>query len=477
MRPAQSGDNNPEPSPETSEVGTVPETDAARSTAPLVDSSVRGILSLAIPALGALVIEPLLTLIDSVMVGHLGTSSLAALSLASTILTTLVGVFIFLAYSTTAITARALGAGRADEGIRGGIEAMWLALGLGLVLVIVLQLAAPWMVSAMGAKGQVALDAVTYLRAGCFGMIGMLVILAATGTLRGLLDMKTPLYVLAIGSIINVILNFILIYGLNLGILGAGIALSVTQTLMALMLTYRIVATARERGVPLHPSGSGVLSAAGEGLPLLIRTLSLRAALLATVAVATRAGTLALAGHQVVSSIWTMAAFALDALAIAAQSLVGVTVGAKHREQLGALVRRLTLWGALVGVVLGAVVVVTSPWLPRLFGPDLEMHAVASPALVVAGCLMPLGGVVFILDGILIGAAEGKYLAKMGLVTLALYLPALAWLMHWIAANGPLQASGQATVLAWLWVAFAGWLMLLRAVANAARAFSPKFGE
>ncbi|MFZ1381555.1 MAG: MATE family efflux transporter [Scrofimicrobium sp.] len=456
MSEATSGDNNPRPG---------------------VDSSARGILVLAVPALGSLVIEPLLTLIDSVMVGHLGTAPLASLSLASTILTTLVGVFVFLAYSTTAITARALGACRPNDGIRGGIEAMWLGLGLGILLVVALVAGAPWLVSVMGAQGDVAAGAVTYLRAASFGMIGMLVILAATGTLRGLLDMLTPLYVLAIGSVINVVLNATLIYGAGLGILGAGIGLSITQTLMAAMLVFKVARQARERGVKLHPSGTGVFSSAADGLPLFIRTISLRAALLATVFVATRTGTLALAGHQVVNSIWTMTAFALDALAIAAQSLVGVSLGAGRRDELRSLVRRLTLWGLVGAGVLGLLVAITSRWLPLLFGPDPEMHVVASRGLLIAGLLMPIAGVVFILDGVLIGAAEGKYLAKMGLLTLVLYLPALGGLMWWITEHEPLDVAGQATALGWLWVAFAGWFMLLRAVANAARAFSNRMGQ
>lgn len=470
-------------------------TDPGRSTPPpKLDSSARGILSLAVPALGALVIEPLLILIDSVMVGHLGTVPLAALSLASTILGTLVGVFVFLAYSTTAVTARALGSGRPEQGIRGGIEAMWLGAGLGAVLAVALVAGAPWLANVMGAEGAVAVEAATYLRAAAFGMIGMLVILAATGTLRGLLDMKTPLYVLAIGSVINVVLNAILIYGLGLGILGAGIGLSITQTLMATMLVVRVVKGARERGVGLLPSGTGVLSAAGEGFPLFIRTVSLRIALLATVAVATRSGTLALAGHQVVNSIWMIAAFALDALAIAAQSMVGVALGAGRRQELRALVRRLSFWGLSAAAIIGVVVAVASPWIPWLFGTDAEMHMVAGRALLVAGLLMPISGVVFVLDGVLIGAGEGKYLAKLGVVTLVLYLPALGWLMWWVVNRAPLvglgpvaalssatgdialSAGAQATALAWLWVAFAGWFMLLRAAANAARAFSPRFG-
>ena len=272
-----------------------------------LDFSSRAILGLAVPALGALVIEPLLLMIDSIMVGSLGTAPLAGLSLASTILTTLVGVFVFLAYATTALTARALGAGRPREGIQAGIDAMWLALGIGVVVVAVLLFTAPTIITFMGADAQVFPQAVAYLRGASFGMLPMLVILAATGTLRGVLDMKTPLYVLAGGSVVNVGLNLVLIFGLNMGILGAGIGLSVTQTLMCVALASVVARKARPFGVSFKPSLTGLGGAFAAGLPLLVRTISLRLALLATVAIATQAGVIALAAHQVVNTVWTMA--------------------------------------------------------------------------------------------------------------------------------------------------------------------------
>lgn len=443
-----------------------------------VDFSNRRILGLAIPALGALIVEPLLLTIDSIMIGSLGTAPLAGLALASTILTTLVGMFVFLAYATTALAAQAVGRGRPEQGVQAGIDAMWLALAIGLLVMVILVVGAPSIVTWMGADPDVFAQATAYLRGAAPGMVAMLVILAATGTLRGVLDMKTPLYVVSAGAVINVGMNLLLIFGLKLGILGAGIGLSVTQTLMCAALVYVVVRKARPLGVSFRPSFGGLRGAFGAGLPLLIRTLSLRVALLATVAIATQAGVLALAAHQVVSTVWTLAAFALDALAIAAQSLVGVALGRGHSGQLRALVVKMTLWGAGSGLVLGVLVAVTSPILPLAFGADPQMHEVASGALLVAGLLMPVGGVVFLLDGVMIGAGEGRYLAWMGMVTLALYLPALWWLhARILAQNPPLDASQQGQILIWLWVAFAGWFMVLRAVTNGMRAFSLKLGR
>lgn len=433
--------------------------------------SSKAILALAFPALGSLIIEPLLILIDSVMVGHLGTTALAGLSLASTVLNTLVGVFVFLAYSTTAVTAHLFGAGKKGAGLQAGIQALWLAAGLGLALVLLLELFAPQLVALLGADPEAAIAATVYLRAGAPGMIGMLVMLAANGVLRGLLDTRTPLVVLAVGATFNVGLNFLLIYGLGLGLLGAGLGLTIAQTFMAAAMVAAVVRAGKGEQVSWRPSRSGVLSAVGSGTPLFIRTVSLRIALLVTVAIAAETGTLALAAHQVVSSIWALAAFALDALAIAAQGLVGVAKGRGRSAELRALTWKLSIWGVLGGVLIGAVVALLSPFLPTLFGPSPQMHEVAATALLVAGIFMPIGGLVFILDGVLIGAGEGPYLAVAGVITLALYLPALAFLHWWVSQSpAPLTASAQAILLAWLWAAFAGWFMLLRALANAWRA-------
>lgn len=309
-------------------------------------------------------------------------------------------------------------------------------------------------------------------------MLPMLVILAATGTLRGLLDMRTPLYVVTVGAFVNVALNLVLIFWLDLGILGAGIGLSITQSLMGATLVVVIVWRSRELDVSFRPSLGGLGHAIGAGTPLLIRTISLRLALLATVALATQIGVIALAAYQVVTTVWTMAAFALDALAIAAQSLVGVALGSGRRYALRTLVRTMTLWGAGAATVLGVAVALLSRWIPLAFGTDPAMHQAATRALVVIGLLMPIAGVVFLLDGVLIGASEGKYLALMGVVTLGAYLPALWVIRSHLLHNStlPLSTADQTQALMWLWIAFAGWFMMMRALTNGMRAFSPRFG-
>ena len=429
------------------------------------------VLSLAVPALGALIAEPLFVLADSAMVGHLGAVSLAGLSLASTILTTTVGLFVFLAYATTATTARLFGAGRRTEGLRAGVDGMWLALLLGLT-------------AAMGADGAVAQAAVAYLRASCPGLPGMFVVLAATGVLRGLLDTRTPFVVATAGAVFNVVVNAILLYGVGMGIAGSGAGTAIAQTAMALALAGPIARAARAAGVGLLPHRQGLRASLGSGTPLLIRSLSLRVAILVTVWAATALGEVSLAAHQVVNALWTFAAFALDALAVAAQALIGTALGQAQRadadsaapeaealteEEAGAaaatagwsideLLKRMLAWGAGTGALIGVLMAAGAAWLPRAFTSDPGVIAAATPTLLVAASAQPLAGVVFLLDGVLMGAGDGRYLARAGLVTLVPYVP-LALLIGGGVLPG---ADGATSGLVLLWIAFAWVFMAAR---------------
>lgn len=422
----------------------------------------RQILGLAVPALGALVAEPLFVLVDSAIVGRLGTTELAGLSLASTLLVTVVGLCVFLAYATTAVVARRLGAGDRSGALQVGVDGLWLAAGLGVLLAAVAVLVAPWAVGALGATGEVADQAVLYLRASAPGLPGMLVVLAATGALRGLQNTKTPLVVAGVGAAVNAVLNLVLVYGLHLGIAGSGAGTAATQVGMGVVLTVVVVRGARAAGASLRPAPGGILAGVRTGTPLLLRTLSLRAAILLTVWVATGLGPVALAGHQVVNAIWGFVAFALDALAIAAQALIGHALGAGDTGLVRALLRRTLAWGVGAGAVLGVVTGGLGWWLSALFTSDPDVRHAVTLSLAVAAVLMPMAGWVFVLDGVLIGAGDGRFLAAAGMVTLVVYAPfALA-----VRAWAPDGWAG----LAWLWAAFAGVFMLSRAVTTGLRA-------
>jgi putative MATE family efflux protein len=422
----------------------------------------RQILALALPSLGALVAEPLFVLVDSAVVGRLGTAPLAGLALAGTVLTTAVGLCVFLAYTTTAAVARSLGAGDRARALRLGIDGMWIAAGLGAVLAGALLASAPALLTALGAPSEVLPHAVAYLRWSAPGLPGMLVVLAATGVLRGMLDTRTPLWVAAGGAVLNAALSVVLVLVVGMGVAGSGLGTAVTQVLMAAVLGVVVVRGARREGVPLLPSGTGVLHGARSGTPLLLRTLSLRAALLLAAWVAAGLGTVSLAGHQVVMAVWGLIAFALDALAIAAQALVGRGLGAGDVAGTRAVLRRTLQWGTGAGAAFGLLLAPLAWWVGPLFTDDADVRRAVALALWVVAATLPVAGWVFVLDGVLIGAGDGRYLAVAGLVTLAAYVPAALAVRAW--------ADDGAAGLAWSWVAFAGLFMLARAATTGWRA-------
>ncbi|MBG6084619.1 MATE family efflux transporter [Zhihengliuella flava] len=417
-----------------------------RQREPAADHRIgRSILTLAVPALGALIAEPLFLAADTAIIGHLGVAELAGIGLGTTIVTTGVGLLIFLAYSTTPAVARHLGAGRLGEALAAGRDGVALALVLGLVLAVAGWFAAPGLVAAMGGTAEVAAFGTDYVRFSMPGLPAMLLVLAATGVLRGLQDTKTPLYVAAGGFGANIALNYVLVYGAGLSVAGSAIGTSIVQWIMALIYLVLLVPRARAAGVPLAPSPRGVVAMAQVGSWLMLRTLSLRAAILATVWVATSQGAVTLAAHQLVFTLFTFLAFALDALAIAAQALIGKELGASRADRAHQLTRTMTRWGLGFGVITGAALAVCAPWLPRLFTSDDAVAAAASIGLWVLAASQPVCGLVFVLDGVLIGAGDARYLALAGLVALVLYAPLLA-VAGWAELPG-------ASILP-LWLAF-----------------------
>ena len=414
------------------------------------------------PAFGALVAEPLFLLADSAIVGHLGTSQLAGLGVAAAVLATAVGVFVFLAYATTGAVARRFGAGDVRAALAQGVDGMWLAAILGVLTAALGFLAAPAVIDAFGPSPSAAPYAVTYLRWSLPGLPAMLVVLAATGVLRGLQDTRTPLVVAVTGATANVALNYGLVYGAGMGIAGSALGTVLAQVGMAVALGWVVVRGARAHSASLRPDRAGILVAGRSGVPLVVRTLTLRAALLVTTFVAARQGDVALAAHQVVSTVWTFLAFALDAVAIAGQAITGRALGAGDVHGARAATRRMLQWGVGAGVVLGALTLVASPVLPQLFTPGEAVRTAITAALVVAALAQPVAGWVFVLDGVLIGAGDGRYLAVAGLLTLIAYLP-LALLVLLLAPDGTVG-------LVWLWVAFGVGFMAARAVTLGVRA-------
>ena len=383
----------------------------------------REIIALAVPAFGALVAEPLFVMADSAIVGHLGTAQLAGLGIASALLTTAVSVFVFLAYATTAAVARRVGAGDLPAAIRQGMDGIWLALLLGAAVIAVVLPAAPSIVELFGASDTAAPYATTYLRISALGIPAMLVVLASTGVLRGLQDTRTPLYVAIAGFVANAALNAALVYGADLGIAGSAWGTVIAQCGMATAYLVVVVRGARRHGASLRPDAAGIRASAQAGVPLLVRTLSLRAILMIATAVAARLGDADIAAHQIILSLWSLLAFALDAIAIAGQAIIGRYLGADDTEGARQACRRMVEWGIAVGVALGVLVVLSRPLFLPLFTSDSTVKDAALPALVIVALSQPICGVVFVLDGVLMGAGDGPYLAWAMVITLAVFAP------------------------------------------------------
>ncbi|SDQ23763.1 MATE family efflux transporter [Quadrisphaera sp. DSM 44207] len=422
----------------------------------------RAIWALALPALGALVAEPLFLLADSAVVGTLGTVPLAGLAAAGALLSAAVGVFVFLAYATTAAVARRTGAGDLPGALAQGVDGAWLALGLGAATGAAGWVAAPQLVEALGTPADVVPAAVTYLRWSLPGLPGMLLVLAATGVLRGLRDTRTPLRAAVAGALANAVLDVVLVLGLDAGLAGSAASTALVQTAAGAWLAGVVVRGARRHGVRLRPSAAGVRRSATAGAPLVVRTLALRAALLVTTAVAATQGSAALAAHQVVSTLWGLLALTLDAIAIAAQALTGTALGAGDVAGARAATSRSVRWGVVTGTAVGLALLACAPVLPALFSDDPRVRTAITAALVVVAVAQSLAGWVFVLDGVLIGAGDARYLAATGVLVLLVYLPLAEAVRRW----APDGTAG----LVLLWCAFAGGFMAARAVPLALRA-------
>ncbi len=422
----------------------------------------RRILALAIPAFLALIAEPLFLLADSAIVGHLGTPALAGLGIAGAVLATFVSMCIFLAYGTTASVAQLVGAGQVRAALRQGIDGIWLAVLIGAVATPIVVFGAQPLVLLFGANADVVDEAVSYLRVAGLGVLPLLVMLAATGVMRGLQDTRTPLYVAVAGNVLNVVLNVSFVYGLGLGIAGSAAGSVIAQVLSAAWLVWAVIRFGRlspdVEELPLGPQLRGIRTAAASGTPLLLRTLTLRACLLLMTFGAAALGTVEVATTQLAMTIWTFLAFALDAIAIAAQAIIGEYVGSgdhRARQQATWLMVR---WGLGFGVITGIGLAALAPFLGIPFTTDPQVRAALVVVLLIAAVGQPIAGVVFVLDGVLIGAGEGRYLAVAGLVVLVIFAP-FVWLAVDVAGSLP-----------WLWVAFVAAFMGSRCVVLLARA-------
>lgn len=423
----------------------------------------REIWRLALPAFGALAAEPLYVLVDTAIVGHLGTRPLAGLAVAGTVLTAAFGLFNFLAYSTTAAVARRLGAGDRRTAAELGVDGVWLALGLGLAITLVGLLASSWIVDAMGASASIRPFALEYLRISLLGAPALLVALAGTGYLRGMQDTRSTLFIAVGSALLNLALEVLFVYGFDWSIGGSAWGTVLAQLAAAAAFVTMLRRSVRREGASHRPTRAGVRQTAIIGGPLIVRTASLLAVFLTTTALAARISDDAVAAHQIAFGIFLFLALSLDALAIAGQAMVGRFLGASDTHQARVAARRMMEWGVLVGLGFGVVLAVTRPWIVDLFTGDPGVRDLAEQLLLVVAVLQPLNAIVFVLDGVLIGAGDQRFLAMAMLVsTFAVFAPAA--LLVTLAGGGILA----------LWGALSLWFVA-RAVGLGTRYLGPKW--
>jgi putative MATE family efflux protein len=396
-----------------------------------VGRRVPGVLALAAPALVVLAAEPLYLLVDTAVVGNLGTVALGGLAVGGGLLAWAAALLNFLAYGTTARAARRAGAGDRAGAVVEGVQATWLALALGLAVLALFQLlAGPLTRLLAGGAGPVAAAGESWLRVASLGAPLLLVSLAGNGWLRGVQELRRPMrYVLA-GSLASLVLCPLLVHPAGLGLVGSAMANVAGQALTAALFVRSLL----REDVDRRPRLTALRAQLVIGRDLLLRAAVLQVAFLVATGVVARAGTAELGAHQIAIQLFFFLALVLDAYAIAAQTLVGQALGAARPDAARHTARRVTLWGLGTGVVVAGLLLALRPVVPPLFTDDPAVLAQAAVAWWFLAGMQPLAGVVFALDGVLMGAGDVGYLrtvtigaALVGFVPLSLLAVPLGW--------------------------------------------------
>jgi putative MATE family efflux protein len=386
----------------------------------------REILYLALPALGALAAEPTYVLVDTAIVGHLGTPQLAALAIAATLLATGLTLFNFLTYGTTAQVARLHGAGEEAAAGRLGAQALWLAVGLGGALFAAALLLAPPTVALMGGSGEVAEMAVTYLRISALGLPFAMIALAGQGFLRGIGNLRRPLVILVAANAANVALEVLFVYGFGWGIAGSAWGTVLAQVGMGVAFVYELLRApggaggASESRRPRWRAVRPLLKIGGD---IAVRTGALLLSFALASAVVARMGEAPLAAHQVAFQLFIFLALVLDAIAIAGQIMVGRSLGAGDAVGAYAAAVRMIFWSVAVGTLFAAGLLAGTDIIPRIFTDDLAVIEQARSLWPLFALMQPIGAAVFALDGILIGASDTRFLKWSMVAALAAFAP------------------------------------------------------
>lgn len=382
---------------------------------------------LAWPALGALAADPLISLVDTAFVGRIGTPELAALGVATAVFLVAFTLFNFLAYGTTPLIAGALGRGKRDEAAAFGGQAVVVAVVFGVVGAVGLRTFAPSITGLIGGGGATAVLATQYVTIRALALPAMLVVTAGHGVFRGFGDTRTPLWITVAFNVINLILDPLLIFGAGWGLGGAAVATVVAQYVGAGLFLLFLVK--KRDGAALvdftRPAWRSVKVFLSVGGAIVVRTTSLLIAFTVATAVAARVSPVAVAGNQVIGQIWFFLGFAVDALAIAAQTLI-----AKVRAEFGirsarVLTFRLLWMGFVTGVSFSLLLIALRPWIAGWFTQSPAVLVEVDATYPVLIWLMPIGAMVFVWDGIAIGFTSVRFIAGAMAVSMAIAVAVL----------------------------------------------------
>jgi putative MATE family efflux protein len=386
----------------------------------------RRIAALALPALVVLAAEPLYVLVDTAVVGHLGAVPLAAIAVGGTVMSIGVWLATMLAYGTTGRAARRFGAGDRPAAVAEGVQSSWLALAIGLGCALLAQVVAGPVAAALAPNPEVARAAAGWLRIAVLGAPGLMLAAVGNGWLRGVQDTRRPLIYVLGPNLLSAALCPLLVYPAGLGLTGSAVANVAAQTLSG-ALFLRALITER---VSLRPAPAVMLQQLVLGRDLLLRGAAFQACWLSATAVAARFGVAAIGAHQIALQLWFFSALVLDAVAIAAQSLIGAALGGGDASTARDVARRVTIAGGVSGVVLAVLAAAGSGVVPTWFTGDPAVHEQAAVVWPWFVALLPVAGVVYALDGVLIGAGDVRYLRDLTLAAaLGGFLPAI-WAAH-----------------------------------------------
>ena len=421
---------------------------------PFSDPLDRKIIALAIPALGTLAVEPLYVATDTAIVGHLGTESLAGLAVASQVLVLVASLCNFLAYGTTQRLAHLRGAGKPRAVADAAVQAIWVGLGLGVLLAVVIGAGARPIASVFGTQAAALDEAVTYLRISAVSLPAVLLTIVCHGILRAEFRLKGLFVVVLAANLANLVLELVMVYGLDLGIAGSAWSTVAVQLASLVFYLSLVVPTCRPAAVR-RPHIAEIRSLLGVGGALVARVAALMATFTIATAVAARIDEPTLGAHQIVTSCFFLLALCLDALAVPAQSLVAEALGGGHPQRAATIARRVERLSVRCGAVLGLALVAGAWWIPRAFSGDQAVVSRASGGLLVLAVLLIPGASAFAFDGILIGAGRFKVLSHMMIKVLLVFVCAVAI---------PLVVPGLG--VAGIWGALAVWMAARALVAR-----------